>query len=105
MEQQTTEHLKVITALPQEAITELIQLAGNFLCSDFAMEKLKVAVDQTLKDLSEIEGVTIAPKELEKYLETIVWFIESHYSKSYEVSQSELAKIGIEYFSLYRNNR
>lgn len=88
------ESFRVVPGLPQEALTELIQLAGNFLCSDFPMDKLKSAVDKTIEGIAGIEGVAISPKELEKHLETIVWFIESRYSKSYEVSQSELGKIG-----------
>ena len=105
MEQQTSDTLRLISTLPEEAITELIQLAGNFLCSDFSMDKLKIAVNKTLKDLTQIEGINATTKELEKYLEAIVWFIESHYSKPYEVSQGELAKIGIGFYLEYRYSR
>eukprot|EP00826_Nyctotherus_ovalis_P044539 TRINITY_DN4810_c0_g1_i2.p1 TRINITY_DN4810_c0_g1~~TRINITY_DN4810_c0_g1_i2.p1 ORF type:complete len:212 (-),score=27.17 TRINITY_DN4810_c0_g1_i2:80-715(-) len=103
MEQQMIESFRVISGLPQEALTELVQLAGNFLCSDFPMDKLKNAVDKTIEGIAGIEGVTISPKELEKHLETIIWFIESRYSKSYEVSQSELAKIGKKSSPTYRS--
>ena len=94
MEAYALEAVKSVALLPDPAGKAVVNLAGNFLCANCSVDKLREDGVKEIARISSLEGVSTSTTDLEKMMEAIVWYIEARYSKPYEASQGELEKLG-----------
>jgi len=99
MEIHVLDQIKLLPTIPTFAVHSLISLSSEFLCSNAPLEKLKSEIDLGISKISESKEILSSPAELQNFIESITWYIESRYSRPYDLIKSELDKFGI--FCLY----